>query len=320
MEWWNNFVSWLTAISNQPVIFGAVVLVVALIVASVLAAWISRGAVRGLLDQRDRELKAAVISTLVDAAADASVWNSLTAQEQVMSDRAVGHADIQLRLLPIRGAGIAANWAAHQLADLKRTSATFGYQLEPAVAEFRDRLVDWQNKPSRARKIFQGDLDRWKLQDTSSEKSLLAERDAWVAQQHHDDFTRLETESASTPRQFEPATTQADSTVNARPVSQDYEDDAVYANAAGRSAAQGDVRQTEAAQSADGQAGTSQTGTAPAGTSQVSRAPISYAPLGYTPATPSTETQQLLDDVEALDVRSADPYVPTGPVSTPPQP
>jgi len=320
MQWWNNFVSWLTAISNQPVIFGAVVLVVALIVASVLAAWISRGAVRGLLDQRDRELKAAVISTLVDAAADASVWNSLTAQEQVMSDRAVGHADIQLRLLPIRGAGIAANWAAHQLADLKRTSATFGYQLEPAVAEFRDRLVDWQNKPSRARKIFQGDLDRWKLQDTSSEKSLLAERDAWVAQQHHDDFTRLESESASTPRQFEPATAPADSGVNSRPVNVVYEDDAAQ-----RGAAQGDVRQTEAAQSAGGQAGTAQAVTvqadaAQADAAQVSRAPISYAPLGYMPATPSTETQQLLDDVEALEVRSAEPYVPTGPVSTPSQP
>ncbi|TFB46497.1 hypothetical protein [Cryobacterium tagatosivorans] len=315
MQWWNNFVSWLTAISNQPVVFGAVVLVVALIVASVLAAWISRGAVRGLLDQRDRELKSAVISTLVDAAADASVWNSLTTQEQVMADRAVGHADIQLRLLPIRGAGIAANWAAHQLADLKRTSATFGYQLEPAVAEFRDRLVDWQNKPSRARKIFQGDIDRWKLQDTSSEKSLLAERDAWVAQQHHDDFTRLESESAGAPRSFEPthqATMQAEPAVNANVNAnvndrdRDRDRDTDHADAAKDNARQADARQAAAVQADAAQAG---------------RAPISYAPLGYTPATPSTpsETQQLLDDVEALEVRQAEPYNPTGPVATPSQ-
>lgn len=270
--WWNNFVSWLIAVSNQPVVFGAVVLVVAIIVASVLSAWISRGAIRGLLNQRDRELKSAVISALVDAATEASVWNSLTPQEQVMADRAVGHADIQLRLLPIKGAGIAANWAAHQLGDLKRTSATFGYQLEPAVVEFRDRLVEWQNRPSRARKIFQADLDRWKLQNTSSEKSLLAEQDAWVAQQHHDDFTRLESEYASAPR-----------TPDRTP------QDLVSATAAQDHAAH-DIA------------------------AQGSRAPISYAPLGYAPAAPGAETQRLLDDVQALEVRPFEPVAGTEPL------
>lgn len=283
MQWWNNFVSWLTAVSNQPVVFGAVVLVVAIIVASVLSAWISRGAVRGLLEQRDRELKSAVIGTLVDAATEASVWNSLTPQEQVMADRAVGHADIQLRLLPIRGAGIAANWAAHQLADLKRTSATFGYQLEPAVFEFRDRLVEWQNKPARARKIFQGDLDRWKLQNTSSEKSLLAEQDAWVAQQHHDDFTRLESESAAAPRPLEPTPYDAEQPYAEQPYAEQPYSEAPHAE--------------------------------PAQAEPVKRAPISYAPLGYTPVTPSTETQRLLDDVQALEVRPSEP-THTAPVST----
>lgn len=302
MNWWNNFVSWLTAVSNQPVVFGAVVLVVAIIVAGVLSAWISRGAIRGLLDQRDRELKSAVISSLVDAATEASVWNSLTPQEQVMADRAVGHADIQLRLLPIRGAGIAANWAAHQLADLKRTSATFGYQLEPAVFEFRDRLVEWQNKPARARKIFQGDLDRWKLQNTSSEKSLLAEQDAWVAQQHHDDFTRLESESAASPRPLE--------------APHDVElNTAAQINAQQASAGQGNA-QSYAEQPYAEQPYVEAPYAEPANAEQATRAPISYAPLGYTPATPSTETQRLLDDVEALEVRPPEPFTRTGPVST----
>jgi len=222
-------------------IFSAIVLIVAIIVASLLAAWIARGAIARLLAQHDRELRAAAIGSIVDAATEASVWNSLTPQEQVMNDRAVGMADIQIRLLPIKGSSIAADWAAHQLAELKRTSATFGYQLEPALVEFRDRLVDWQNKPSRARKIFQGDLERWKSQNSSTEKNLLAEQDAWVAQQHHDQFA---------------------------------------------------------------------TPTAPA------KAPVGQ-PLGYVPAaaapgasspsaaSPSTETQRLLDDVQALEVRPA---------------
>lgn len=261
MQWWNNFVAWLTAVSNQPVVFGAVVLIVSIVVASVLAAWISRGAIGRLLDQRDRELKAAIIGALVDAATEASVWNSLTPQEQVMADRAVGQADIGLRLLPVKGAGTAANWAAHQIADLKRTSATFGYQLEPAVLEFRDRLVEWQNRPSRARKFFQGDLDRWKLQNTTTEKSLIAEQDAWVAQQHHDDFTRLEATAAA-------------ATASPR-------ESLAYAQAE----------------------------YAPAGYAQAQYAPADHA-IDYQaqdPASPLTETQRLLDDVQALDVRPVDP-------------
>lgn len=313
MNWWNNFVSWLTAVSNQPVVFGAVVLVVAIIVASVLSAWISRGAIRGLLDQRDRELKSAVISSLVDAATEASVWNSLTPQEQVMADRAVGHADIQLRLLPIRGAGIAANWAAHQLADLKRTSATFGYQLEPAVFEFRDRLVEWQNKPARARKIFQGDLDRWKLQNTSSEKSLLAEQDAWVAQQHHDDFTRLESESAASPRPLEAPHDVEHSTpvqINAQRANAGQG----YAEQPHAEAPYAEAPYAEQPYAEQPYAGAPNA--EPANAEQATRAPTSYAPLGYTPTTPSTETQRLLDDVEALEVRPPEPFTRTAPVST----
>lgn len=199
MQWWNSFVDWLTALSTRPVVFGAIVLVIAIVVASLLAAWISRGAIRRLLEQRDRELRAAAIGALVDAATEASVWNSLTPQEQVMADRSVGQADIQVRLLPVKGSGIAANWAAHQLAEFKRTSATFGYQLEPAVLEFRDRLIEWQNKPGRARKIFQDDLERWSVSNTAPDAGLLADQDKWVAAQHHDQFTAPEPVSAARP-------------------------------------------------------------------------------------------------------------------------
>ncbi|SEN68171.1 MULTISPECIES: hypothetical protein [Cryobacterium] len=221
MEWWNSFVAWFAAESTRPLVFTAVVFVGAIVIASVLAALISRGAVRRILTQRDREIKVAAIAALVDAATEASVWNSLTPQEQVMSDRAVGQADIQVRLLPIRGSGIAANWANHELYELKRTSATFGYQLEPALVEFRDRLVEWQNKPARARKIFQGDLDRWKAQNSSTEKSLLAEQDAWVAQQHHDQYTA--SDSAPVPVRAAPITPAAVNrgVASASPVSSD---------------------------------------------------------------------------------------------------
>lgn len=193
MQWWNDFVAWLTSSDAQPVVFNAAVLAVAVIIAGLLGAWIARSAVKGLLSRTDRQQKASAIAALVDAATEASVWNSLTPGEQVLSDRAVGQADIMVRLLPIKGSGIAANWAGHQLAEMKRASATFGYQLDPAIAEFRDRLIEWQNKPRRARKIFQGDLERWRFENTDTDRTLIAQQDAWVAQQHHEQFVPAST-------------------------------------------------------------------------------------------------------------------------------
>jgi hypothetical protein len=189
MQWWNEFVVWFTSSAARPMILNAVVLAVAVIVSGFLAALIARGAIKGLLSRTDRQQKASAIAALVDAATEASVWNSLTPGEQVLSDRAVGQADIMVRLLPIKGAGIAANWAGHQLAEMKRASATFGYQLDPAIAEFRDRLIEWQNKPRRARKIFQGDLERWRFENTDTDRVLLDRQEAWVAQQHHEQFS-----------------------------------------------------------------------------------------------------------------------------------
>lgn len=205
MQWWNDFVDWLTSPAAQPALFNAAVLAVAVIVSGLLAAWIARGALRGLLKRTDRQQKASAIAALVDAATEASVWNSLTPAEQVLSDRAVGQADILVRLLPIKGAGIAANWAGHQLAEMKRASATFGYQLDPAVSEFRDRLIEWQNNPRRARKIFQNDLERWRFENTDGERALIAQQDAWVAQQHHDQFAQQGAPAQPAPAQPAPA-------------------------------------------------------------------------------------------------------------------
>lgn len=196
MQWWNDFVDWLTSPAARPALFYAAVLAVAVIVSGLISAWIARGALKGLLSRTDRQQKASAIAALVDAATEASVWNSLTPAEQVLSDRAVGQADIMVRLLPIKTAGLAATWAGHQLAEMKRASATFGYQLDPAIAEFRDRLLEWQNNPRRARRIFQSDLERWRFENTDTERSLIAQQDAWVAQQHHDQYAAPATTAA----------------------------------------------------------------------------------------------------------------------------
>ncbi|UFS60897.1 hypothetical protein [Subtercola endophyticus] len=186
MEWWSNFLNWANTDGGAYVITSIAVPAASIIVAGLLAAWIASGSIKRLIAGRDRELKVAAIGALVDAAEQASVWNSLTPQEQVLSDRATGQADIQVRLLPIKGAALAANWAAYSLAEMKRNSATFGYQIEPAVIQFRDQLVEWQHRPGRSRRAFQADVERWKAKSADSESALRDQQEAWVAQQHHE--------------------------------------------------------------------------------------------------------------------------------------
>lgn len=200
MQWWNDFVSWLTSSAARPAVLTAVVIFVAILAAGLLAAWIASAAIRRVVAQRDREAKTGAIAALVDAATEASVWNSLTPQEQVFADRVVSQADLVVRLLPIRGSDVAANWAAHQLHELKRASATFGYQLDPAVIEFRDRLLEWERRPSRTRKQFQNDLVRWRTQRQEPDQVAVEAQDAWVAEQHQARYQGAATVDASARR------------------------------------------------------------------------------------------------------------------------
>jgi hypothetical protein len=184
MQWWNDVVDWIASDTGERVLLGAVVPFVSILVAALIASLIARGGVKRLLRSRDRELRAAAVSSLVDAARQASTWNSLTPHEQALADRSASTADVQLRLLPIQGSAVAANWAGHEIRQFKRASATYSVQFDAPLAEFRDRLLDWQQHPRRARKIFESDLDRWKTESTHEERELQAQQDAWVAQQH----------------------------------------------------------------------------------------------------------------------------------------
>lgn len=171
MEWWSNFLSWLATDTAAFVLTSIVVPVVSVIAAGLLASWIARGSVKRLLHKHDRELSAAALSAVIDAAQQAAAWNSLTPQERLLSDRATSQVDIQLRLLPLAASAIVADWARHTLTNMKQKSATFGYQSEPAVLEFRDRLIAWHHRPRKTRRGFENDLQRWKI--TANENDII---------------------------------------------------------------------------------------------------------------------------------------------------
>jgi hypothetical protein len=203
MQWLNDIQDWFLASENQNTVLTGIILFISMILALVIGALIGSSVSKRHIRSSDNMAKATVIAALIDSATEASVWNGLSPQEQIMSDRAVGQIDIRVRLMPVKGSAAAADWAAHQLAEMKRTSATFGYQLDPAVAEFRDRLLLWVANPGRANKIFARDLERWAYQSVQPQAAAAASQDAWVAQQYsqdhkEDDLSSLLGESTPT--------------------------------------------------------------------------------------------------------------------------
>lgn len=176
MQWWNDFVTWIQTTDGRQTVYLAAIILLALVAGILIAAAVFRSALSRLLRQQEHERKNAVIATLVDAAVDASAWNALSQSERILSDRASAQAETHLRLLPVKGSGVAANWVAHELADLKHTSSTGGYQTQASVGEFRDRLVQWRDKPNRARKSFLGDLERWRFSETSRPETPSSQR------------------------------------------------------------------------------------------------------------------------------------------------
>jgi hypothetical protein len=167
MAWWNDFVAWFNSASGQRVFLSAILPFVAIVVAGIVAAAIGRGAARRMVDHQDRELKGAAIIALIVVGRKASIWSSLGADEKQHVDSLMSEADIRVRLLPVNGASTAADWAAHQLADMKKNSASFSFQAEQTFVDYRDRLLDWQNKPGRAKKLFSSDLSQWRYEDES---------------------------------------------------------------------------------------------------------------------------------------------------------
>jgi hypothetical protein len=165
MGWWNDFVTWLNSADGSRIFLSAILPFIAIVLAGIVAALIGRGFARRVIDHQDRELKGAAIIALIVVGRKASIWSSLGADEKQHVDSLMTEADIRVRLLPVGGANTAADWAAHQLADMKKNSASFSFQAEQTFVDYRDRLLDWQNKPGRARKLFSSDLQQWRYED-----------------------------------------------------------------------------------------------------------------------------------------------------------
>ena len=183
MQWWNDFLDWLNSDNGSRIVSTAVIPFVAIVVAGIVAAMIGRASARKVIELSEREVRASAVTALISAARKAAVWNTLPAPEQQHIDHLIGDAEIRLRLLPIAGTGLAADWARHEIAGMKRNAISFSFQAEQSLLVFRDRLIEWQGRPSRAKKLFKNDLDSWAYDSSASEQELVHQQQKWAAQQ-----------------------------------------------------------------------------------------------------------------------------------------
>ena len=182
MQWWNSFVEWFWSTDGQRLVTSTILPFLAVLIAGLVAAAIGRSATKRLVVQRDRETRAAAVAALVTSASHAATWHSQSAAAKDHSQQLAAAADIQVRLLPISGAAMAADWAAHELADMRVNSVSFSFQAEQSLREYRERLVEWVAHPRRAKKLFGLDLERWSY-ETDAVDPVIADQQRWAAEQ-----------------------------------------------------------------------------------------------------------------------------------------
>lgn len=205
MQWWNDFLAWIYSDDGWRAISTVVLPFLAILVAGLIAAWIGRGATRRVLALNDRQQRGAAVTAMIGAARRASVWNTLSASEQRHADYAALEADIRLRLLSVPGAALASDWCAHEITTMKKNAVSFSFQAEQSMREFRNRLIDWHTKPSRAKKLFKNDLDSWAYDTSLADEDLVAQQQAWARQQSAAEAAGADAEPAREPVPAQPA-------------------------------------------------------------------------------------------------------------------
>jgi hypothetical protein len=182
MQWWNDVVDWINSARGMRIITTAIIPFVAIVVAGVVAALIARSMAKRVIGHQDREIKAAAIMALIGAGRRAAIWSTLGSDEKQHVDALISESDLRMRLLPVSGAIAAADWATHELAAMKKNSSNFSFQAEQTFFDYRDRLLDWQLKPAKAKKLFAYDLVQWQHEDSNtSPSSLVLQQQEWAA-------------------------------------------------------------------------------------------------------------------------------------------
>jgi len=183
LQWWNDLVKWFNSDAGWTIVTGALVPIFAIIVGGIIVGMIARSSLRRLISQQDRQAKAAAVAALISSGRRAAVWSTLSAGEKEHVDYQASEAEVRVRLLPLKGANVAADWAAHKLSAMKKNSVNYSFQAEQDLAELQQGLIDWQEHPGRAKKRFAQDLASWKYESGEAEDELVVKQREWASRQ-----------------------------------------------------------------------------------------------------------------------------------------
>jgi len=183
LQWWNDLVKWFNSDQGSAFVTGALVPFLAIVVGGIIVGMIARSSLRRLISQQDRQAKAAAVAALISSGRRAAAWSTLPANEKEHVDYQASEAEVRVRLLPLKGANVAADWAAHKLATMKKNSVNYSFQAEQDLAELQEGLIGWQARPGRAKKLFAQDLASWKYETGEAEDELVVKQQEWASRQ-----------------------------------------------------------------------------------------------------------------------------------------
>lgn len=141
-DMWQDLVAWFQSPGGARVLQTAIIPALVILVAALVSGLIARSAVRAMVRRSDRIEAASAVGSLVAAARIVAAPNDDDAS------RLRAEADVRIRLLPLAGAGLAADWAAERIDALQQPAESNG------LDELRDRLVAWVERPARAKRLF----------------------------------------------------------------------------------------------------------------------------------------------------------------------
>ncbi|MGV8857507.1 hypothetical protein [Rhodoglobus sp.] len=197
LQWWNDLVDWFNSDQGTAFVTGALVPFLAIIVGGIIVGLIARSSLRRLIGQQDRQAKAAAVAALISSGRRAAAWSTLSAGEKEHVDHQSSEAEVRVRLLPLKGSNIAADWAAHKLATMKKNSVNYSFQAEQDLAELQEGLLDWQARPGRAKKLFAQDLASWKYETGEAEDELVVKQQEWASRQAAEEASQSNTTAAA---------------------------------------------------------------------------------------------------------------------------
>lgn len=192
--------NWLYSDEGWRLVSTAVIPFLAIVVAGLVAALIGRGTARRIIAMADRERRIATVTALISAARRASKWNTLSVPEQQHAEHLMHEADTRIRLLTLPGSAMVADWAAHEINQMKSNAVSFSFQAEQSLIDFRNRLVEWQARPSRAKKLFKSDLETWAYESSVADQELVTKQQDWAKRQL-DESTQAASATAVSPAQ-----------------------------------------------------------------------------------------------------------------------